>query len=35
MAINRLNTEPSKLPIRRKLKKADRSDAFLRSLLAM
>jgi predicted transposase YbfD/YdcC len=35
MAINKLNAEPSKLPIRRKLKKADRSDAFLRSLLAM
>ncbi len=35
IAINRLNAEPSKLPIRRKLKKADRSDAFLRSLLAM
>ncbi len=35
MAINKLNAEPSKLPIRRKLKKADRADAFLRSLLAM
>ena len=35
MAINTLNAEPSKIPIRRKMKKADRSDAFLRSLLAM
>ena len=34
MAINTLNAEPSKLPIRRKMKKADRSDAFLRTLLA-
>jgi predicted transposase YbfD/YdcC len=35
MAINTLNAEPSKLPIRRKMKKADRSDAFLRSLPSM
>jgi hypothetical protein len=35
MAINALNAEPSKIPIRRKMKKADRSDAFLRGLLAM
>ncbi len=33
MAINALNAEPSKLPLRRKMKKADRSDAFLRTLL--
>jgi predicted transposase YbfD/YdcC len=32
MALNALNTEPSKLPLRRKMKKADRHDAFLRSL---
>ena len=35
MAINTLNTEPSKLPLRRKMRKADRSDAFLRTLLAI
>ena len=35
MAINALNAEPSKRPIRRKMKKADRSDAFLRNLLAI
>jgi predicted transposase YbfD/YdcC len=35
MTINKLNAEPSKLPIRRKMKKADRDDAFLRTLLAI
>jgi len=35
MTINKLNAEPSKLPIRRKMKKADRSDAFLRTLLGI
>jgi predicted transposase YbfD/YdcC len=35
LALNALNAEPSKLPLRRKMKKADRSDAFLRSLLAI
>lgn len=35
IAINAINAEPSKLPIRRKMKKADRSDAFLRTLLAI
>ena len=33
MTINTLNAEPSKIPLRRKMKKADRSDAFLRTLL--
>jgi predicted transposase YbfD/YdcC len=33
LALNALNAEPSKLPLRRKMKKADRHDAFLRSLL--
>ena len=33
MAINALNAEPSKLPLRRKMKKADRADHFLRALL--
>ena len=33
MALNVLNAELSKLPIRRKMKKADRSNAFLRTLL--
>ena len=33
MAINALNAEPAKLPLRRKMKKADRADHFLRALL--
>ncbi len=33
MAISALNAEPSKLPLRRKMKKADRSDALPRALL--
>jgi len=35
MALNTLNAEPSRLPLRRKMKKADRSDAFLRNLIAI